>query len=124
LYAPNRISWDKSGVVSIDNNLVPGSNIIDLVNEVVRKRSTSKNPIGLQNFKLFLQEINIPKELISFQFGSGNTFYNKKKLNQYKAVASNKIHKVKSKSAILLKKKSKSPARKSNFFKKYIEYKL
>ena len=71
MQASNRISWDKTGVVSIDSNLIPGSNIIDLVNDVVRKRTTSKNPVGIQIFKQFLQDINIPKELVTFQFGAG-----------------------------------------------------
>lgn len=70
MHASNRISWDPTGVVTIDKNLVPGSNIIDLVNEVVRKRAP-RNPIGIQTFKQLLQEINIPKELINFQFGAG-----------------------------------------------------
>lgn len=70
LHASNRISWDSTGVVSIDRTIVPGSNIIDLVNEVVRKRAP-RHPIGIQSFKQVLQDINIPKELISFQFGAG-----------------------------------------------------
>ena len=71
MHASNRISWDPTGVVSIDNNVVPGSNIIDLVHDVVRKRKNPRNPVGIHTFKQFLHEINIPKELISFQFGAG-----------------------------------------------------
>ena len=72
MQASNRISWNKTGTVTIDNNIIPGSNIIDLVNDVVRKRTISKNPVGINIFKQFLQDINIPKELVSFQFGAGH----------------------------------------------------
>jgi len=61
MHASNRISWDPTGVVSIDKNVLPGTNIIDLVNEVVRKRKP-RNPPGIQTFRQLLQEINVPKE--------------------------------------------------------------
>jgi len=70
LLTSNRISWDQTGAVSIDNNVLPGSNIIDLIHDVIRKR-TSQHPVGLDVFKSFLRDINVPNELINFQFGAG-----------------------------------------------------
>jgi hypothetical protein len=125
MHVSNRISWDSTGVVSIDSNLIPGSNIIDLVHDVVRKRTTSKNPIGIQQFKQFLQEINIPKELINFQFGAGNLLNNKvvntiaKKIVMPKKFR-NKFHK-KSKRVVSNKVRKTKP---TNFFKNYKEYSI
>ena len=73
MQASNRISWDQTGAVSIDNKVVPGSNIIDLVNDVVRRRTTLRIPIGITEFKQMLQAINIPLELVNFQFGGGSS---------------------------------------------------
>lgn len=64
LESSNDVSWDERGVVTIKGNVILGSNIIDLVSDVVRPRKTS-NPLGWTQFTSFLKEINIPKEFIS-----------------------------------------------------------
>lgn len=64
LESSNDISWDGRGVVSIKGNTIIGSNIIDLVSDVVRPRKTT-DPVGWPQFSTFLKEINIPKEFIS-----------------------------------------------------------
>ena len=116
MQASNRISWDRAGVVTIDNNIIPSSNIIDLVNDVVRKRTTSKNPVGIQIFKQFLQNINIPKELVTFQFGAGR-IKNSKRVGSTKY---NLIGKVASNTA----KSRRKVVKKNNFLKNYKEYRV
>jgi hypothetical protein len=107
MQASNRISWNKTGTVTIDNNSIPGSNIIDLVNDVVRKRTISKNPVGINIFKQFLQDINIPKELVSFQFGAGHV---------KKSSSNNFVRK------LITKKRKRVSKKRNNILKNYKEY--
>jgi len=39
---PDRISWDEHGIVTIDGNIVKGSNIADLINDAMRERKIGK----------------------------------------------------------------------------------
>lgn len=64
LESSKNVSWDERGEVTIKGNIVLGSNIIDLVSDVVRPRKTS-NPFGWQQFLTFLKELNIPREFIT-----------------------------------------------------------
>lgn len=57
------ITWDNNGTVSINTVTLPGSNITDLVCDVIRSKK-SGNPSGWQQFLEFLRAINIPQELI------------------------------------------------------------
>ena len=57
------------------NDLLYRTNIIDLINNVVRTRKTPKNPVGIKEFKDVLQSINIPLELVDFQFGAGSNLF-------------------------------------------------
>ena len=59
----SRITWNNKGVVSIDNRVLDGSNIIDLINDVVRSRKGVK-AIGRDSFSWFLQDIGMPLEFI------------------------------------------------------------
>ena len=109
----NRISWDQTGAVSIDNKVVPGSNIIDLVNDVLRRRTTLRNPIGITEFKQMLQAINIPLELVNFQFGGGSSIL---KVN---------THTKTRKRSKVIKKRSKAVKKRiSSIFKNFKEYKF
>ena len=109
----NRISWDQTGAVSIDNKVVPGSNIIDLVNDMVRRRTTLRNPIGITEFKQMLQAINIPLELVNFQFGGGSSIL---KVN---------THTKTRKRSKVIKKHSKAVKKRiSSIFKNFKEYKF
>ena len=113
MQASNRISWDQTGAVSIDNKVVPGSNIIDLVNDVVRRRTTLRNPIGITEFKQMLQAINIPLELINFKFGGGSSIL---KVN---------THTKTRKRSKVIKKRSKAVKKRiSSIFKNFKEYKF
>ena len=59
----DEIQWNNNGVVSYKDNVLQNSNIIDLVNDVIRPRKTSQ-PNNWQEFARALHEINIPKDLI------------------------------------------------------------
>nr|CAD7415728.1 unnamed protein product [Timema poppensis] len=61
---PRGISWDSNGEVSIQDTPLRVSNIVDLVNDLVRARRHSE-PSGLREFLTALQKINVPKEFIS-----------------------------------------------------------
>lgn len=59
----NLVSWDDHGTVSINSVALPGSNITDLVCDVVRCKKTG-NPSGWRQFLELLRTINVPQELI------------------------------------------------------------
>ena len=59
-----KVSWNERGELTLSGQPVPGSNIIDLVSDVVRKRKTIKAPPGMPNFTKALGEVNTPRELI------------------------------------------------------------
>ena len=59
----SNIDWDKYGAVFINNNKIEGSNIVDLVSDIIRPRKTS-NPVGWQLFNRALALSNIPQEYI------------------------------------------------------------
>ena len=76
----SRITWNNKGVVSIDNRVLDGSNIIDLINDVVRSRKGVK-AIGRDYFSLFLQDIGMPLEFI----GNTSLYKEAKKFNNRQA---------------------------------------
>lgn len=55
-------SWDHRGVVSINNHVIPDSNIVDLVNYSTRKRKNTLPPTGHRLFATILQSEQIPRE--------------------------------------------------------------
>jgi len=60
------ISWDKSGHVTFFNNeLVPGSNIVDLLNYVTRDLKSMKAPPGINRFLLVCKAANVPSHVLS-----------------------------------------------------------
>ncbi|KAF4530050.1 hypothetical protein B566_EDAN018292 [Ephemera danica] len=59
----SEIKWNERGEITVHGIKVPGSNISDLVNDVLRKRKDS-NPIGWQKFSEELHRINVPQEFI------------------------------------------------------------
>ena len=60
---PNVISWDKTGQVKLDGKNVQGSNISDLLSDVVRCRKNF-NPVGPKEFFCVLSTVNMPKDLV------------------------------------------------------------
>ena len=59
---PN-VSWEDDGTVKLYGKSIPGSNIIDLVNDVIRHRKGSE-PTGWQAFAEGLRDMNIPQDVI------------------------------------------------------------
>ena len=57
------MGWTDRGELVIDGSAVEGSNIVDLVNDVLRQRKNS-NPRGWEQFATKLREVNVPSELV------------------------------------------------------------
>lgn len=57
------VKWDRLGVVSINDNVLPGSNITDLVCDAVRFKK-SEAPTGWLEFVKALRTLNVPQELL------------------------------------------------------------
>ena len=58
-----QFSWTDRGELIHGGTPVPGSNMVDLVNDVLRKRRKS-DPVGWQAFAQQLKRINLPMELV------------------------------------------------------------
>jgi len=58
-----RFKWDKSGRISINNNKIPNTNIVDLLNDALRYRK-SHNAVGQKEFAKFLRGINTPRNFV------------------------------------------------------------
>ena len=54
--------WNDRGALLHEGMVVPGSNVVDLVHDLLRKRKTS-DPIGWQQFGSQMRAANIPREL-------------------------------------------------------------
>lgn len=62
-----QISWNDKGTVSINGNLIDGSNIIDLVNDAMRARK-SYEAIGRQAFAQLIHHLKVPNEFIGNKY--------------------------------------------------------
>ena len=58
------IKWDQNLQLLIRDQIVQGSNAIDLIHDLIRHRKTSIAPIGWEQFISTLAKRNIPKEFI------------------------------------------------------------
>lgn len=63
-HVKDRITWDKRGEVSVDGKVIPQSNIIDLINDVIRSRKNVQAN-GREIFSWFLRDIGTPVEVFS-----------------------------------------------------------
>ena len=59
----NRIGWNERGELVLDDQTLPNTNMVDLVNDVLRRRKTFE-PRGWRTFTRALQEENVPQDLI------------------------------------------------------------
>ncbi|KAK3740432.1 hypothetical protein QZH41_004600 [Actinostola sp. cb2023] len=59
----DHVSWNDKGEVTINENPIPGSNIIDLINDQLRSRK-NVDPKGWERFTESLDKINMPKYLL------------------------------------------------------------
>ena len=57
------ITWDNRGEVTIAGNLIPTSNITDLIGDAIRDRKQF-NPVGAVTFMRTLKDLHIPMEFI------------------------------------------------------------
>ena len=60
------ISWNEKGELRHKGEIVKGSNVVDLVNDVLRKRKYF-NPEGWETFGDALREANVPQDLIGHE---------------------------------------------------------
>ena len=60
---PDVITWDKTRQVKIEGEVIPGSNISDLVSDAMRSRRNF-NPTGSKEFFEVLNKLNVPKDLV------------------------------------------------------------
>lgn len=58
------VTWNARGVVSVNGEEIPGSNIVDILHTVVRARKTSRLPTGWAEVMSSLKESNVPKEYV------------------------------------------------------------
>ena len=55
--------WNVSNDLVIDDTVIPGSNIVDLLDDTVRTKS-GPSPIGVKDFRKVLEDSNAPQSLI------------------------------------------------------------
>ena len=60
------ISWNEKAELKYKGETVQGSNVVDLVNDVLRKRKYF-NPQGWETFGEALREANVPQDLIGHE---------------------------------------------------------
>ena len=60
----NQVRWTDDGSVMIRDQVIPGSNIIDIVNSAVRDRQKVDLPTGSVPLIQYLKGTNVPREII------------------------------------------------------------
>ena len=60
---PDVITWDKTGEVKLEGEIIPQSNISDLISDALRARKNF-NPTGSKEFFRVLSKISMPKDLV------------------------------------------------------------
>lgn len=60
----DKIRWDEQGRIILQGTVIPHTNILDLVNSVVRSRKKAPLPSGVDQFVSALEELNTPTELL------------------------------------------------------------
>ena len=58
------VKWNNLGELEYRGQLIKNSNLTDLVNDVLRKRKNSSDPLGWETFADVLHRLNVPQELI------------------------------------------------------------
>ena len=58
------VRWNSRGEMLSDGVAIPGSNMVDLVDEVIRQK-TGPTPIGMNEFVKALEDSNVPKALLA-----------------------------------------------------------
>ena len=60
---PSRVQWDNNEL-TIDGKRMEGSNLVDLVGDVLRNRKTISAPLYSDEFLQLLADLNVPEELV------------------------------------------------------------
>lgn len=58
------LGWNEEGQLVVDGHPIPGTHIVDLVNDVVRKRKNVPTPSGWDVFARGLRRLHVPQEAI------------------------------------------------------------
>ena len=58
------VKWNDLGEFEYRGQLIKNSNLTDLVNDVLRKRKNTTEPLGWETFAEALQRINVPQDLV------------------------------------------------------------
>ena len=64
LKADPEVKWNDRGEFEYRGRLIKNSNLTDLVNDVLKKRNSVKDPRGWETFAQALQRLNVPQDLI------------------------------------------------------------
>ncbi|KAJ8020518.1 hypothetical protein HOLleu_40128 [Holothuria leucospilota] len=57
------VDWNGKGELVVNDQAIKGSNMVDLINDALRKRKSLK-PIGTKDFSKAMAKLNVPHELI------------------------------------------------------------
>ncbi|CAH1802980.1 unnamed protein product [Owenia fusiformis] len=66
------LTWNQAGEVNVNGETIQNSHISDLVKEVIYP-FTDFSPVGLEQFKIALRKINVPRSLLKKSFRSEST---------------------------------------------------
>jgi hypothetical protein len=58
------VQWNNRGEIILDGKMVSGSNLADLVNDILRNRKNAPDPVGWSEFANHLHKMNLPQEFI------------------------------------------------------------
>ena len=58
------VTWNPRGEIEYQGQLVKDSNLTDLVNDVLRKRRNTAEPVGWKTFAAALHHLNVPQDLV------------------------------------------------------------
>lgn len=61
------VSWDEDGVITINGEKIPNSNIVDVLHDIIRARKSTQPP-GWKQLMMILKETNTPSEFITNPF--------------------------------------------------------
>lgn len=59
-----KLKWNEKGEMIYKDQTIRGSNVIDLINDTLRARKSTRSPRGWDVFTEVLKESNVPRELI------------------------------------------------------------
>ena len=68
--APDRLKWDNTGRITLDGKKIEGSDIVELIKDVVKKKSDGRpllgddKTVGIMEFAKFIKTSETPRELI------------------------------------------------------------